>query len=127
MERNVRKPPRHIPLTPEQLQARAVRRRDQRRALRQLALASGDDFRADLIFDNRAPHAYRGTPPRRHHDRTKDRVRSREAYRRAIQKTGDIGINPVMRGVCERGSSMHKAWLEKSKKWDAAHRVEADA
>lgn len=53
------KPPRHIPLTPEQLHTRAVERMKHAQALRMLGIP----------VTNRAPHAPMGTPPRRHYPR----------------------------------------------------------
>lgn len=86
---------RRVPFTPEQLHARAVERRDAKRALAKLMLQSGTAARDTLVvFDNRAPHANRGTPPRKHFDRSKSRETARLQYeagvtRNALGRTAD--------------------------------------
>lgn len=117
------KPARHIPLTTEQLYDRARLRRDHKREVAKALLASGQEASSLLVFDNRAPHANRPTRERLH--RRRDDAARREAFHRALRKEAAIGINPVYRGVCDRGSAMHKQWLATAKEWDRLNPVAA--
>ena len=59
----------HRPLafTPEERLVRAVRRRDLKRDIAKMLTATGRLADANFVLDNRAPHANRGTVPRRHY------------------------------------------------------------
>jgi hypothetical protein len=76
---------RHKPFTPSELTQRAVARRDQKRALVNLMLKTGRTD-ATLVLDNRAPHANRGTPERRHFDRSKTRETAQLQCQAGVQR-----------------------------------------
>lgn len=59
--------------------------------------------------------------------RAKQRRKLRDAYLLGLERNRELGINPVYRGVCERGSVMHKQWLKEAKAWDVRHQPKPDA
>lgn len=62
------KPQAHRPFafTPDQLYERAVYRRDLKRSIAKMLAAAGRLADVNFVLDNRALHANRGTPPRKH-------------------------------------------------------------
>jgi len=99
----------HKPFTIAEIMERAVERRDYKRAMQKVVMLSGDP---DFVFDNRAPHANRGTQPRKDADRRPANLRRWVAYLRGL-------INNA-KGLHANGMKMPAHYLNGPQRYEQA-------